>query len=62
MWCFCGQVVVECVANVVSRRSFFGVEKLRHVFQLFFVFDTTFARRGRKAKPKLVFSTRAALA
>ena len=26
-WCFCGQVVVECVVNVVRNRSFFEVEK-----------------------------------
>jgi hypothetical protein len=52
MWCFCGQVVVECVANVVSGRSFFGVEKMRHVFQLFFLFDTRLQGEGEKAKPK----------
>jgi len=24
LWCFCGEFVVECVANVVSFRLFFG--------------------------------------
>jgi hypothetical protein len=52
MWFFCGQVVVKCVANVVSGRSFFGVEKMRHVFQLFFLFDTRLQGEGEKAKPK----------
>jgi hypothetical protein len=27
VWCFCGEVVVECVVNVVACRSFFEIEK-----------------------------------
>ena len=37
VWCFGGEFVVDCVANVVSSRTTFEVGKIRHVFQLYFL-------------------------
>jgi hypothetical protein len=36
LWCFCGEVVVDCVANVVNCRTVFAVLKMGHQFQLYF--------------------------
>jgi hypothetical protein len=36
VWCFCGEVVVECVANVVEKLSLLWTANVGHVFQLYF--------------------------
>jgi hypothetical protein len=36
-WCFCGEVVVECVVNVVRRRRALGAEKHATVFNFIFL-------------------------
>jgi hypothetical protein len=36
LWWNCGEVVVKCVANVVSRRSFVVVLKTGQAFEVYF--------------------------
>jgi hypothetical protein len=36
VWCFCGEVVVDCVVKLVSLWSYFYGEKIGHPFQLYF--------------------------
>jgi len=43
-WCFCGQVVVECVVNEVIFRG----RKMRQVFQLFFAGYRSVTGEGKK--------------
>jgi hypothetical protein len=35
-WCFCGQVVVDCVVKLVMRMDTFRVLKLRHDLWIYF--------------------------
>jgi hypothetical protein len=44
-WFFAGKNVVGCVVNVVFWQSFFRVEKIRQLSELFFL-PTRFARCG----------------
>jgi hypothetical protein len=39
LWCFCGEVVVKCVANVVSGRTLLAVEKWDTYFNFIFVWS-----------------------
>jgi hypothetical protein len=36
LWCFCGEVVVKCVANVVRGMSFVVVLKTGQAFEVYF--------------------------
>ena len=36
MWCFGGEIVVECVAIVVGRQSFVWWLKICQVFEIYF--------------------------
>jgi hypothetical protein len=38
VWCFCGVIVVNCVANVVLLHHIFERQKMRQIFQSFFYF------------------------
>jgi hypothetical protein len=38
LWCFCGEVVVDCVVNVVSWRILLWCGKIGQLFQLYFLF------------------------
>jgi hypothetical protein len=37
LWCFCGEVVVDCVVNVVSWRTLLWCGKIGQLFQLYFL-------------------------
>jgi hypothetical protein len=39
VWCFCGEFVVECVANVVEKLRCFCVIKKGHHFEVYFWSD-----------------------
>jgi hypothetical protein len=36
LWCFCGEFVVECVANVVEKPRVFVVQKMGLAFEVYF--------------------------
>ena len=36
VWCFAGEFVVECVADVDAEQRTFWRLKMRHVFELYF--------------------------
>jgi hypothetical protein len=36
LWCFCGEVVVDCVANRGELVVTFAVRKMGQLFQLYF--------------------------
>jgi hypothetical protein len=36
VWCFDGEIVVECVADVVAKQWTFSRQKMRHHFELYF--------------------------
>jgi len=37
LWCFAGEVVVNCVVNVVFWHHVFAFRKTRHVFKVYFL-------------------------
>jgi hypothetical protein len=39
VWCFCGEVVVECVVNVVEKPVLWRMEKCATDFTFLKVFD-----------------------
>src|SRR5260370_2436305 len=48
-WCFCGEVVVDCVVIVACWRAFARGSKIRHRFEIFL---WKFAAGGRWGRPR----------
>jgi len=46
LWCFRGEIVVNCVVNVVTKHHVFAFRKTRHVFKVYFLSLPTLGRLG----------------
>jgi hypothetical protein len=55
MWCFCGEVVVECVANVVEKLALLWTANVGHVFQLYFGSAFICGACGKDRLPALLY-------